>query len=87
MIVDFMRGEGGKLTLDIEEKPAENVEEFKFISTKISANLKWDRNLYNILKLAHQRLLLKLKKREVMVLFYTSAVFSLVVRLLLKQMH
>ncbi len=40
MITDFRSGEGGQMPLEIARKPVENVKDFTFLRTMLSANLK-----------------------------------------------
>ena len=57
MIVDFKRKISSPLSpLVINGRTVEIVQHFKFLGCTISSNLKWELNVVNIVKKAHQQL-------------------------------
>ncbi|KAF7710218.1 hypothetical protein HF521_009090 [Silurus meridionalis] len=82
MIVDFRKHPSTLLPLTISNIPVSPVENFKFLGTTISQDLKWESNINSILKKAQQRMyfLRQLRKyslpQELLIQFYTAVIES-----------
>ncbi|KAI5622661.1 gastrula zinc finger protein XlCGF28.1-like [Silurus asotus] len=82
IIVDFRKHPSTLLPLTISNIPVSPVENFKFLGTTISQDLKWESNINSILKKAQQRMyfLRQLRKyslpQELLIQFYTAVIES-----------
>ena len=82
IIVDFRKSKSPTTPLNINGEDVEIVEDFKFLGTTISSNLKWESNARLAAKKANQRLffLRQLKKfkvnKRILTLFYRATIES-----------
>ena len=82
IVVDFRKTKSTVSPILINNEPIEIVENFKFLGTTISYDLKWQNNIDEIVKKAHQRLyfLRQLRKfrlsTPILVKFYRSVIES-----------
>ncbi|XP_060751100.1 uncharacterized protein LOC132862822 [Tachysurus vachellii] len=81
MIVDFRKDPSTLLPLTISNSPVSSVGAFKFLSTTISQDLKWECNINSIMKKAQQRMyfLRQLRKYvlpQELLMFYTAVIES-----------
>ena len=86
MIVDFMRKKSSPPSpLVISGRTVEIVQQFKFLDSTISSNLKWELNVVNIVKKAQQRLYFLRRLRsfglttQVMLNFYRAVIESVLI--------
>ena len=56
IVVDFRKNKSNISPILISNEPIEIVENFKFLGTTISYDLKWQNNIDEVVKKAHQRL-------------------------------
>ena len=83
IVVDFRKNKSTISPILINNQPIEIVEKFKFLGTTISYDLKWQNNVDEIVKKAHQRLyfLRQLRKfslsTPILVNFYRSVIESI----------
>ena len=86
IIVDFRKKRNTKMPVVINGQEVEQVEEFKFLGTHIAKDLKWQDNVLDIAKKAHQRLyfLRSLKSfavhEQILVSFYRAIIESILTR-------